>query len=114
MDRLVLSLAVPAPPSLSEAARSVACSPEGIRALESEGRIVRLESDLAYATEAFDALAGRALDLARSAPLTPAAFRDATGTSRRYALAILEELDGRGILRRTPDGHVPGPRAGMD
>jgi selenocysteine-specific elongation factor len=49
--------------------------------------------------------------MARLGPLTPAAFRDATGTSRRYALAILEELDGRGILRRTPDGHVPGPRA---
>ena len=31
--------------------------------------------------------------------------------SRRYALAILEDLDRRGILRRTPDGHVLGPRA---
>ena len=26
-------------------------------------------------------------------------------------MAILEDLDRRGILRRTPDGHVPGPRA---
>ena len=28
-----------------------------------------------------------------------------------YVLAILEDLDRRGILVRTPEGHVPGPRA---
>jgi selenocysteine-specific elongation factor len=111
MDRLVAALAGSTPPSLTEAARSVACPPEGVRALEAEGRIVRIESDLAYARAMFAALEARALTMARLGPLTPAAFRDATGTSRRYALAILEELDGRGILRRTPDGHVPGPRA---
>jgi hypothetical protein len=26
-------------------------------------------------------------------------------------MAILEDLDRRAILRRTPDGHVPGPKA---
>jgi hypothetical protein len=26
-------------------------------------------------------------------------------------MAILEDLDRRGVLRRTPEGHVPGPRA---
>jgi hypothetical protein len=49
--------------------------------------------------------------MARNAPLTPAALRDATGTSRRYVMAILEDLDRRAVLRRTPDGHVPGSRA---
>ena len=49
--------------------------------------------------------------LAATAPLTPALLRDATGTSRKYVMAILEDLDRRGILRRTPDGHIPGPRA---
>ena len=111
MDRLVPLLAVPAPPSLVEAARSAGCPSEGVRALETEGRIVRLEPDLAYAAETFRGLEAEAVALARSGPLTPAAFRDATGTSRRYALAILEELDSRGVLRRTPDGHVLGPRA---
>jgi hypothetical protein len=51
------------------------------------------------------------LALAQQTPLTPASFRDATGTSRRYVLAILEDLDRRGILQRTPEGHIPGPRA---
>ena len=42
---------------------------------------------------------GAGAALATSAPLTPAAFRDATGTSRKYVMAILEDLDRRGILR---------------
>ena len=49
--------------------------------------------------------------MAATEPLTPAAFRDATGTSRKYVMAILADLDRRGVLRRTPAGHVPGPRA---
>ena len=72
---------------------------------------MRLESDLAYATDTFTELEGKRWTWRDQGPLAPAAFRDATGTSRKYALAILEELDGRGILRRTPEGHVLGPRA---
>jgi len=41
----------------------------------------------------------------------PADLRDATGTSRKYVMAVIEELDRRGVLRRTADGHVVGPRA---
>jgi hypothetical protein len=111
MDQLERTLSVAAPPSLAEAARAAGCPPEGIRLLESTGRIVRLEDDLAWAAVTLRELEDLALRLAENAPLAPAAFRDATGTSRRYALAVIEDLDRRGILRRTPAGHVPGPRA---
>jgi len=111
MDRLEAALAVPAPPPLAEAASAAGCPPEGIRALQADGRIVRIGPDLAWATPTHRRLAALALDLARAAPLTPAAFRDATDTSRRYVLAILEDLDRREILKRTPEGHIPGPRA---
>jgi len=111
MDRLERALSVFAPADLTEAARAVACPPDGIRELEREGRIVVLEPDLAYATSTYVEVTSRALALAGAQPLTPAALRDATGTSRRYVMAILTDLDRRGILRRTPDGHVPGPRA---
>ena len=79
--------------------------------LSAEGRIVRLAPDLAWATPTYQRLAAVALERARAGPLTPATYRDLTGTSRRYVLAILEDLDRRGILVRTPEGHVPGPRA---
>jgi len=111
MDRLEALLAVPAPPPLADAARAAGCPAEGVQALERAARIVVLEPDLAYAMSTYRDLAARALAMAAHEPLTPAAFRDATGTSRKYVMAILEDLDRRAILRRTPDGHVPGPRA---
>jgi selenocysteine-specific elongation factor len=111
MDRLEAALDVLAPPPLAAAAVRVGCPREGIRALEVAARIVVLEPDLAYAMSTYRSLAATALSMASRAPLTPAAFRDATGTSRKYIMAILEDLNRRAILRRTPDGHVPGPRA---
>jgi selenocysteine-specific elongation factor len=110
MDRLEAALAVAAPPSLAEAARAAGCPPDGIRALEAAGRIVRLEDDLAWAAATYRDLVKRALAMAAGAPLSPAAFRDATGSSRRFVLVILEDLDRRGLLRRTDSGHVLGPK----
>jgi selenocysteine-specific elongation factor len=111
MDRLEHALAVPAPPALAEAARTAGCASSGIRDLERSGRIVVLEPDLAYASSTYREITAQALTLAAAAPVTPAALRDATGTSRKYVMAILADLDRQGILRRTPDGHVRGPRA---
>ena len=111
LGRLERALAVMSPPPLSEAALAAGCPPSGIRDLERAGRIVVLEPDLAYAATTYRDLETRALELANAAPLTPAALRDATGTSRKYVMVILEDLDRRGVLRRTADGHVPGPRA---
>ena len=111
MERLEAALAGNAPPPLGATAASVRCPAEGIRALEKAGRIVVLEPDLAWAASSYRELAARALVMAHRGPLTPAAYRDATGTSRKYSLAILEDLDRRGILRRTDAGHLPGPKA---
>ncbi len=110
MDRLEATLAVAAPPPLAEAARAAGCPPDGVRALEAAGRLVRLEDDLAWSGTTYRELSRRALAMAAETPLTPAAFRDATGTSRRYVLLILEDLDRRGLLRRTDAGHVLGPK----
>jgi hypothetical protein len=111
MDRLESALATPTPPPFTDAVRAAGCPPEGVRLLEQGDRIVRLEPELAFAATTHRALAATALAMARLDPLTPAAFRDATGSSRKYALAILEDLDRRQVLRRGPEGHLPGPRA---
>jgi selenocysteine-specific elongation factor len=105
MARLEAALSVAAPPSLRAAAERVGCPPECIRALQTDGRIVRVEDDLAWAADTYHRLAGQVLDRARVAPVTPAELRDATGTSRRYALAILEDLDRR---RLSPRANDPG------
>ncbi len=112
MDRLEAILDAPAPPGLAAAARAAGCPPAGVRALEAAGRIVRVEEDLAWSAAAFGRLEAAALRLATPGPLAPAALRDATGTSRKYVMALLDELNRRGVLARTPGGHVRGPRAG--
>jgi selenocysteine-specific elongation factor len=111
MDRVEAALDVTAPPPLAETARREGCPDRGVRDLERAGRIVRLGPDLAYAASTYGRLTALAIAQAAQEPLTPAAFRDATGTSRKYVMAILEDLDRRQVLRRTPAGHVPGPRA---
>jgi selenocysteine-specific elongation factor len=111
MARLERALDVPAPPALLAAAHAAGCPPEGVHALESAGRIVRVDRGLAWSAAAFADLQATALRLAADRPLTPAALRDATGTSRKYVMALLEDLGRRGILTRTPAGHVPGPWA---
>ena len=110
MDRLETALSVAAPPSLAEASRAAGCPPDGVRALEATGRIVRLEDDMAWAAGTYRDLVKRALAMAATAPLTPAAYRDATGSSRKFVMIILEDLDRRGLLRRTDAGHVLGPK----
>jgi selenocysteine-specific elongation factor len=111
MERLVAALDVAAPPALHAAANESGCPPDAVRELEDAGRIVVVEDDLAWSSAAWERLRDDALRLARQGPLTPAALRDATGTSRKYVMALLEELGRRGILTRTASGHVPGPRA---
>jgi len=91
MDRLEMALAGPAPPPLAEAARLVDCPPAAIKALERSGRIVVLGRDIAYASATYQGMIERALAMAAIHPLTPAAFRDSTGTSRKYVMAILED-----------------------
>jgi len=111
MDRLVVLLDQPAPPGLGQAARASGCTPQAVRALERTGRIVTVADDLAWSSDAWRRLVATALGHARVAPLTPAALRDATGTSRKYVMALLEDLNRRGVLVRDVAGHRPGPRA---
>jgi selenocysteine-specific elongation factor len=110
LDRLVTILDTAAPPSLAAAVRAAGCPPEAVRTLEAAGEIVRVDDDLAFAAAAYRRLEAVALDLAERGPLVPAAYRDAIGSSRKYVMALLEEFGRRGLLVRTAEGHVPGPR----
>jgi selenocysteine-specific elongation factor len=107
---LVAALDVDAPPPLAAAMTDAGCSQATRRQLERDGHIIVVGDDVAWSAGAFGRLRDLALDLADVAPLTPAALRDASGTSRKYVMALLEEFDRRGILTRTPQGHVRGPR----
>ena len=93
------------PPTVRELAAD-GIAREVIDAADREDLVVRLTPDLVV-TPAF---AARAEALARGASdgITVSAFREALGTSRKYAVPLLEWLDRRGVTRR--DGDLRFPR----
>jgi selenocysteine-specific elongation factor len=94
-----------APPSIGELER-IGVRRDVIEAAAAAGLVVRISKDLVVTP----ALVARAEATMRSAPdgITVSAFREALGTSRRYALPLLEHLDRAGVSRR--DGDLRFPR----
>lgn len=81
-----------------------------LRELTQRGLIVR-EGDLAFAPAAVDGAAARVAVLLAKSPqgVTVSQVRQALGTSRRYALALLALLDRAGRTRRRGDLRIAGP-----
>jgi selenocysteine-specific elongation factor len=93
-----------APPHLGEAARRAGASPALVRELETAKAIVRLGPDLAVHADAIkQAVARLKAVYVTEGPLTAARAKEALGTSRKFALPLLEELDRQGLTRRRGD-----------
>ncbi len=83
-----------------------------LEALGESGEIVEIAPGLYLGRAAYDAMVAATLEIIDEADVvTVAALRDRFGTSRKYALAILEHLDDERITRRAGDNRVRGPRA---
>ena len=106
-DRLVAAVAgaEPAPPTIRELV-AAGFGQELIRAVCADGRLVRISPEIVVSPE-FLARAEEVVR-ARGAPpgLTVSAFREAVGTSRKYALPLLEYFDARGVTRRQGDVRI--------
>jgi selenocysteine-specific elongation factor len=80
--------------------------------LEREGTLVRLPDDLAVSRAVYDeACAIVTAGAADGGTYTLAQLRDATGTSRKWAQALLERMDADGLTRRVGDHRVLRRRA---
>ncbi len=92
------------PPTVQELVTS-GISREVIDAADREGVVVRVSADLVITS----VLAARAEALVRGAAdgITVSAFREALGTTRKYAVPLLEWLDRRGVTRREGDLRFP-------
>jgi selenocysteine-specific elongation factor len=78
-----------------------------LNALEEEGRIVRLNPEAAFLPDVYQAMTQRVLlEIDRQGPITVAQVRDLFQTSRKYALALLEDMDQRKLTRRVGDERV--------
>ena len=105
-DRLVetVEAAGTTPPTVKELGAQ-GFGPELIAAATVEGRLVRVSSDLVM-TPAFVARAEETLRATGPTGIGVAAFREALGTSRKYAVPLLEYFDSVGLTRRTGDVRV--------
>jgi selenocysteine-specific elongation factor len=101
-----------APPSIADLLRIARTDMSLVAALIGEGKIVRVADDIVFSREAYDRMVRLVLDLIRgSGGVSVAEVRDALGTSRKYALAFLEHLDGQRITKRTGDKRTIGSKA---
>ncbi len=86
--------------------------PETLTVLADEGSIVRVAEGIVFARDAYDRMVAQTLALIDAhGSVTLAQFRDAVGTSRKYAQAMMEYLDARRITRRAGDARLRGPMA---
>ncbi len=72
------------------------------------GELVRLKRDVLYPADSYVKIRGVVLaQVDRDGFTTIARARDLLGVSRKYAQALLEQLDGERALRREGDRHLP-------
>ncbi|WP_026369534.1 selenocysteine-specific translation elongation factor [Kallotenue papyrolyticum] len=92
------------PPARSEWER---LGPELIGYLIDTGQLVRVNAEVLFDAAAYHRLVEWTVQtLERAGEVTVAGLRDQFGTSRKYALALLEHLDERKITRRVGDVRV--------
>jgi len=75
-----------------------------LTAMEREGRVVKVATDLYFARDALDAAQAKLLDrLKADGEITAAAYRDSLNASRKFAIALLDYFDHAGVTTRVGD-----------
>ncbi len=93
------------PPSYKESAEAI--GEDVLRALIGQGRLVQVQPDVLLAPAVYDEMvaAVRAMIQAQG-KIAAAELRDRFGTTRKYAIGLLEHLDAAGVTRRVGDARV--------
>ena len=95
--------------AMFEAKEQVDCK-QVVESLVSGGGLVMLTPQICVHREVYEDVSRRTAEhFAENAELTLAQFRDMLGTSRKYALAVLEYYDKNKILKKEGDVRRPGP-----
>jgi selenocysteine-specific elongation factor len=101
-----------APPSGSVLIAGTAADESLLSAMVAENEIVRVDAGLYFERGAYDEMVRRIVEsIARDGAVTVASVRDTFGTSRKYALSLLEHLDDEHITRRNGDARTLGSKA---
>lgn len=112
LDRIVGALdssgaSVPDEQGLAEALRvPVQTVAEMIKVGIAAGELVRIADGIVYSVNGVSAIADRAATSLRGNGFAASEFRDAIGTSRRWAIPLLEHFDATGVTLRQGDLRV--------
>jgi selenocysteine-specific elongation factor len=94
-------------PSVKECEAAVGA--DALAALIDSGRLVKLSDEVLLLPETYQSAVERVTDhLRTNKSITVAQARDLFDTSRKYALALMEYFDSKGITRRVGDERVLG------
>lgn len=104
----LLEQAAGAPPLLGELAAQAQASPDVCRkalaALAAQGRVVRVEQERYYHAAVIDTYRQQIRAyLTEHGSATAATLKDVLGTTRKYAMPLLEYFDEQGLTRRSED-----------
>ncbi len=93
-----------APPSLGDLCQAMALDDDLLNVLTAQGRIVQLTGDLIFSAPAYaQAVTLVREHLALEDRATVSQVRDLFGTSRKYVLPLLEQMDRDGVTKRDGD-----------
>lgn len=114
VQRLVQTVAAsePTPPTVAELL-AAGVGREAIDAAVRAELLIRVSNELVM-TPGFVRRGRDAVRASGASGITVGAFREALGTSRKYALPLLEHLDARGITRREGDVRVARENSATD
>jgi len=99
------------PPTVKEIMERLRCDEKAVRdnlaLLTRNNSVVRISSDLFYATPALDGLREKLLArLKEKGEITPPEYRDLTGLSRKFLIPLLEYFDSEKLTIRVGDKRV--------
>ena len=95
------------PPSIAELNEKA--GEDVLRALRDLRKIVRVDENIAFAAESYDQLVSEIRSrIEEFGEIDAKTLRDKFGTSRKYAIPVLEHLDSLGITQRVGDSRKRG------
>lgn len=95
------------PPGIIAGETKQSTDTELLNFLIEQGKVVKVSDNIIFAASAYEEMVARVIDHIKShGSITVAEVRDLFGTSRKYALALMEHLDAQKITRRIGDERV--------
>ncbi len=100
-----------APPGADEIARALSAKPAEVRAvieaMQGLGEVVRADADIVFHSAVFEEIKTQLIAYLRErGEITVADFRTLAGTTRKYALPLMNALDDAGVTMRKGDVRV--------